>query len=82
MIAPGQSRVAAPKRTRSSNAPDARDAVRLAVVRDGTRWAIRHNGGVLGHAQSFREAESIARMLPREITAEGRSAQLTLEAEH
>jgi hypothetical protein len=52
------------------------DPVEISVSNEGARWAIRHNGGVLGHAGSY-EALTIAAGLVRSLEAEGRPVELS-----
>ena len=49
------------------------------VVREGRRWAVKHNGGFLGFTASEEEAVCVAKSLLSHFDEEGRAAELVLE---
>jgi len=53
----------------------------VSVVRDGARWAVKHNGGFLGFAESEDAAVNVARDLLSWLDGEGQPAELVVEAE-
>lgn len=54
--------------------------VELTVPRHGAGWAVKHNGGFVGHLHSRAEAIAIARQLGDWVAADGRAAELKIEA--
>lgn len=55
------------------------DSVQFGVAPSGGGWAIKHNGGYLGHVRTRSEALEIARMLADSVAAEGRQSRIEVE---
>lgn len=51
-------------------------SVEISIADEGSRWAIKHNGGTLGHAANHREALAIAQGLVGALKDEGRAVTL------
>ncbi|CAN7312933.1 hypothetical protein LJR225_001741 [Phenylobacterium sp. LjRoot225] len=48
----------------------------ISVARVGTKWAVQHCGGYLGHTSSLEEATSIGKDLVTWLKGQGRQAEL------
>lgn len=53
--------------------------VELAVAPHGAGWAVKHNGGFLGHVRSRPEALAIARTLAEWTESQGRAVEVRIE---
>lgn len=51
-------------------------SVEISIADEGSRWAIKHNGGTLGHAANHHEALAIAQDLVGALKDEGRAVTL------
>jgi len=56
------------------------DPSRITIAPEGRSWAVKHNGGFLGHAASEGEALGIAEQLVAWLEHEGRPVEF--EREH
>jgi hypothetical protein len=48
----------------------------ITIAQAGEAWAVKHRGGILGHASSYEEATFIARDLMSWLRGQGRAAEL------
>ena len=56
-----------------------RMAEAISIERQGGSWAIKHNGGYLGHLRSRADALATAAALVDALARDGRDAQLMVE---
>lgn len=56
------------------------DASRITIAPEGRSWAVKHNGGFLGHAASEGEALGIAEDLVAWLKDQGRDVEFAHEA--
>jgi hypothetical protein len=57
----------------------AADPPRITIAPEGRSWAVKHNGGFLGHAASEHEARGIAEHLVAWLEDQGRPVEFTCE---
>lgn len=57
----------------------ATDPSRITIAPEGRSWAVKHNGGFLGHAASEREAVGIAEHLVAWLEDQGRRVEFARE---
>lgn len=64
--------------TRATNR-SAADPSRITIAPEGRSWAVKHNGGFLGHAASEGEALGIAEKLVAWLEDQGRPVEFARE---
>lgn len=64
--------------TRARNG-SAADPLRITIAPEGRSWAVKHNGGFLGHAGSEGEALGIAEQLVAWLEDQGRPVEFARE---
>ncbi|MCR5874618.1 hypothetical protein LRS10_10830 [Phenylobacterium sp. J426] len=52
----------------------------ISISPEGLRWAVKHNGGVLGFAETEQEALGVARSLLGWLDEQGRLGELVTES--
>jgi hypothetical protein len=57
----------------------AADPSRITIAPEGRSWAVKHNGGFLGHVANEREALGIAEQLVAWLEDQGRSVEFARE---